>query len=98
MNYILRDYIKKFYTIYLNDIIIFSNSIDEHKKYIKLILEVLKEHEIVASQSKSILFIDEIEFLEYKIFSKEIQVNSIKLDKINNYSTSHFVIDIKSFL
>ena len=49
MNYILRDYIKKFYTIYLNDIIIFSNSIDEHKKYIKLILEVLKEHEIVAS-------------------------------------------------
>ena len=98
MNYVFRDYIEKFYTIYLNDIIIFSNSIDEHKKYIKLILEVLKEHEIVASQSKSILFIDEIEFLEYKIFSKEIQVNFIKFDKINNYSTFYFIIDIKSFL
>ena len=98
MNYILYDYIEKFYTIYLDDIVIFFDSVDEYKKYIKLILEALKEHGIVASQLKSILFVDEIEFLEHKIFSKEIQANPAKFDKINNYSTSHSVIDIKSFL
>ena len=98
MNYILRDYIEKFCTVYLDNIVIFFDSVDEYKNHIRLILEALKEHEIVASQSKSILFADEIEFLEHKIFSKEIQVNSIKLDKINNYSTSHSVVDIRSFL
>ena len=98
MNYILCDYIEKFYTIYLDNIIIFFDSIDKYKKYIKFILEAFKEYEIVTLQLKSILFANEIEFLEYKIFSKEIQVNSIKFDKINNYSTFYSIINIKSFL
>jgi len=98
MNYIFHDYIKKFCAVYFNDIIIFSNSVKEHKKHVKLIFKAFKEHEIVTSQFKSILFADEIEFLKYKIFSKEIQVNFAKFDKINNYSIFHFVIDIKFFL
>ena len=81
MNYVLRDYIGKFCAVYLDDIAIFSDSVDEHKEHIRLILEALKEHGIVASQSKSILFADEIEFLGHKISSKGSKptlLNSIK--------------------
>ena len=49
MNYILYDYIEKFYIIYLDDIIIFFDLIDEYKKYIRFILEMFKEYEIIIS-------------------------------------------------
>ena len=98
MNYVLRDYIGKFCAVYLDDIAIFSNSIEEHKEHVRLILAALREHGIVASQSKSVLFADEIEFLGHKISSKGIQANPAKLDKINNYPTPRSVADIRSFL
>src|SRR5436305_12038549 len=98
MNYVLRDYIEKFCAIYLDDIVIFSDSVEEHKEHIRLILKALKKHEIVASQFKSVLFTDEIEFLEHRISSNEIQANFTKLDKINNYSTFRFIVDIRFFL
>jgi Reverse transcriptase (RNA-dependent DNA polymerase) len=98
MNYILCNYIGKFCAVYLDNIAIFSNSVKEHKEHIRLILKALKEYGIVASQSKSILFTDKIEFLGHKISSKGIQANPTKLNKINNYPTPCSVTDIKSFL
>ena len=79
-------------------IAIFCNSVEEHKEHIQLILEALKEHGIMASMSKSVLFADEIEFLGHRISSKGIQANPIKLDKITNYPTPQSAIDIRSFL
>ena len=49
MDYILRYYIRKFCAVYLDDIAIFSNSVEEHKEHVRLILEKLREHGIVAS-------------------------------------------------
>jgi len=98
MNYVLRDYIGKFCAVYLDDIAIFSNSVEEHKEHVRLILEALREHGIMASQSKSVLFADEIEFLGHRISSKGIQANPAKLDKINTYPTPRSVADIRSFL
>ena|SRR5436305_1248611 len=98
MNYIFYNYIKKFYIIYFNNIIIFLNFIKKYKKYIKLIFKAFKKYEIIALQFKLILFINEIKFLKYKIFSKEIQINFVKFDKINNYLIFHFIVNIKFFL
>src|SRR5436305_11251591 len=102
MNYVLHDYIEKFYAIYLDDIAIFFNSVEEYKKNVRLILKTLKKHDIIMSMFKSVLlllllFDDEIKFLEHRIFSKEIQTNSAKLNKITNYPTLHSVADIRFF-
>jgi len=98
MNYVLRDYIGKFCAVYIDDIAIFSNSVEEHKKHVRLILEALRKHGIVASQTKSVLFADEIEFLGHKISSKEIQADSAKLDKITRFPTPRSAEHIRSFL
>ena len=98
MNYVLHNYIGKFCAVYLDDIAIFSNSVEEHKEHIRLILEALREHGIVGSLSKSVLFADEIDFLGHRISSKGIQANPAKLDKINNYPIPCSVADVRSFL
>ena len=43
MNKILRQYIGKFVQVYLNDVIIYSNNLNEHKRHIKAVLKKIKE-------------------------------------------------------
>jgi len=98
MNWVLREYIGKFCAVYLDYILIFSNSMEEHKRNVRLILETLRQHGLIASKSKSQLFADRIEFLGHYVSSKGIEADPTKLDKITGYPTPKLVDDIKSFL
>ncbi len=52
MNKVLRRYIGKFVQVYLDDVIIYSNNLDEHKKHIKAVLEKIREANIKLKLSK----------------------------------------------
>ena len=52
MNKVLRQYIIKFVQVYFDDVIIYSNSLDEHKKHIKAVLEKIKEANLKLKLSK----------------------------------------------
>jgi hypothetical protein len=54
MNFILQEYIREFCDPFMDDIGIYSNSVAEHKKHVALILQVLRDHGIVASASVAI--------------------------------------------
>ncbi len=43
MNKIFKQYIGKFMQVYLDDVIIYSNNLDEHKKHIKAIFEKIRK-------------------------------------------------------
>src|SRR5436305_2373761 len=58
MNYVLREYIDKFCAVYQDDIAIFSNSVEEHKQHVHLILQALRIHNITAYHEMSTLIAD----------------------------------------
>ena len=98
MNWVLKEFVGKFCEVYLDDILIYSNSVEEHARNVRLILETLRRHGLIASKSKSQLFADRIEFLGHYVSSKGLEPDSAKLDKITNFPTPRSVEDIKSFL
>ena len=98
MRWVLREYIGIFCEVYLDDILIYSNSLEEHEQHVRLILETLRRHGLVASKSKSHLFADRIEFLGHYVSSKGVEPDPSKLDKITNFPTPRSAEDIKSFL
>src|ERR1700737_759094 len=98
MNEILREYIGKFCQVYMDDIVIYSDSVEEHKKHISLILQTLRNHDVVASRDKAKLFADRIEFLGHIISSRGIQPTPDKLEKISAFPRPRSVGDIKLFL
>ena len=98
MRWVLRKYLGVFCEVYLDDILIYSNSLEEHKRHVRLILEELRQHGLIASDSKSHLFADRIEFLGHYISSKGIEPDPSKLDKIAKFPTPQSVEDVKSFL
>ena len=52
MNKVLRYYIRKFVQVYLDDIIIYSNNLNEYKRYIKAIIEKIREANLKLKLSK----------------------------------------------
>ncbi len=78
MNDILRDYLRKFYLIYLDDIIIYSQSLKDHKWHIRKVLQVIQSVGLKLKPAKCKWFKQEITFLDHKI-----RVNGIKPDDYN---------------
>jgi len=97
MNWVLRDYVGRFCAVYIDDIAIWSNSIEEHEEHVRLILEALRNAGICASKDKSTLFADEILFLGHIISSKGVEVAQDKVDKILASRTPTSPSDIKEF-
>ncbi|AEO55666.1 hypothetical protein MYCTH_2054970, partial [Thermothelomyces thermophilus ATCC 42464] len=52
---------------YLDDILIFSKTINEHRKYVKVVLDVLYVYKLLVNKEKSEFYIRKTVFLGYKI-------------------------------
>ena len=44
MNQIFRSYLDNFVIVFIDDILIYSPSRDEHEKYLRIVLQILREH------------------------------------------------------
>jgi Reverse transcriptase (RNA-dependent DNA polymerase) len=62
MNEIFRPFLDIFCIVYLDDIVIYSDSAKEYEKYLTKILECLSAHELIIKFKKSIIGVREIEF------------------------------------
>ena len=52
MNKVLRQYIGKFVQVYLDNVIIYSNNLDEHRRHIKAVLEKIRKANLKLKLSK----------------------------------------------
>ena len=97
LNWVLRKYVGRFCAVYIDDIAIWSNSIEEHIEHVRLILDALREHGIWVSKDKSILFADALPFLGFIVSSKGVEVAQDKIDKILSAHVPKSSHDIKAF-
>jgi hypothetical protein len=79
MNNILFDYLDNFYTIYLDNILIYSDDPFEHKTYVRLVLQKLYDTNLQADIKKYEFNITRIKYLGFIISINNI---SIDLEKV----------------
>ena len=60
MNNVLHKYLDKFVLVFIDDILIYSKTKEEHEEHLKIILQVLREHQLYANFSKCDFFKDKI--------------------------------------
>ena len=60
MNNIMHKYLDKFVVVFIDDILIYSKSEEEHKEHLKIVLQELQEQQLFAKFSKCNFFKDEI--------------------------------------
>jgi hypothetical protein len=84
INEVLKGYLNIFCMMYLDDICIYSRSIEKYKEYVRLIFERLRQYKFYVKFSKCEFFKIEIQFLKYIIEIKGIQMDFEKMAAIVN--------------
>ena len=79
MNNIFFKLLDKCVVIYLEDILIFSNSIDEHKIHLEEVFSLLKENQLFVKDSKCNFFMKKVEFLGHIVTPTRIEMGSRKV-------------------
>jgi hypothetical protein len=82
MNGVFRENPKKFVIVFLDDILIYSKSKEEHEQHLRMVLKVLREHKLYAKLSKCIFYQKKIKYLGHISLAKGIEVDYEKIEAI----------------
>jgi len=99
MNDIFRTLIAKgIIVVYLDDILIFTRTEEEHKQAVWRILEVLVEHKLFLRLEKCEFHWKEIEYLELVILEKKVAMDLVKVTGVRNWPTPENWTDVQAFI
>jgi len=98
MNEVFADLLDMCVVIYLDNILIYSDNIEDHKRHVREVLHRLWTHELYTSLSKCIFHKEKVKFLGYLIDPEELQMDGEKVRIIKEWPVSCWVKDIQAFL
>nr|GEV87836.1 reverse transcriptase domain-containing protein [Tanacetum cinerariifolium] len=97
MNRVCKPYLDKSVIIFIDDILIYSKSEEEHAEHLKIILELLKKEELYAKFSKCEFWLSKVQFLGHVIDS-EVHMDPSKIKSIKDWSSPKTPTEIRQFL
>ena len=92
MNNIMHKYLKKFVVVFIDDILIYSKSGEEHKEHLKIVFQELWDHQLFAKFSKCDFFKDKIHYLGHVVTKEGISVDPKKIKAIEDWPVAKEVI------
>ena len=83
MNDTFLGFLDEFLVVYLDDLLIYSSNLKEHKKHISKVLEKLKEAGLFLKPSKCQFHVQEVEFLGFIIGENGVRMDPAKVDSVS---------------
>jgi hypothetical protein len=98
MNKVFMEYLDRFVVVFIDDILIYSQSDSDHEEYLRLVLQKLRDNQLYAKFSKCEFWIGEVPFLGHIISNGGISVDPAKVKEIMEWRVPTTVTEIRSFL
>jgi hypothetical protein len=98
MNMVFMEYLDKFVVVFIDDILAYSRSEEEHEKHLHLVLQKLREHKLYAKLSKCEFCLKQVAFLGHIISKGGMYVDPSKVQDVLSWNALMSVSDIWSFL
>ena len=98
LNTVLKPHVNTFVLIYLDDILIFSDSLDEHLQHIEIVLKLLEENNLSLRLPKCFWAKDEMEYLGHMVSQAGLRPTQSKVKTISEWPTPASVQNVQQFL
>ena len=98
MNCVFRPYLDKFVIVFIDDILVYSSSKEEHAEHLRIVLQTLREHKLYAKFIKCQIWLDRVTFLGHVVSAEGISVDPQKIEAIEDWKPPTNVTEVRSFL
>ncbi|GKA97496.1 putative reverse transcriptase domain-containing protein [Tanacetum coccineum] len=87
MNRVCKPYLDKFMIVFIDDILIYSRTKEDHEEYLKQILELLRNEQLYAKFSMCEFWLPKVQFIGHMIDSEGIHVDPAKIESIKDWAS-----------
>jgi hypothetical protein len=98
MNRVFREYLDKLVQVFIDDILIYSRTMEEHDEHLRLVLQCLREHKLYGKLSKCSFYQSRIQYLGHVISDEGIAVDLAKVEAIMEWPVPMNVTEVRSFM
>jgi hypothetical protein len=98
INSVFMPELDKFVVVFIDDILIYFKSEEEHAQHLRVILQRLHDHQLYAKFNNCAFWLKEVPFLGYVISTEGIAVDPSKVQEVLDWKSPKSVTQIRSFL
>ena len=84
MNRIFQPYLDQFVIVFIDNILIYSSSKEDHEVHLRVVLQILRENQLYAKFSKYQFWLDSVAFLRHVISAEGVSIDAQKIEAIVN--------------
>ena len=94
MNRVFKPYLDQFVIVFIDDILVYSKSREEHERHLSIVLQTLRDKQLYAKLKKCEFWLDRVSFLGHVVTKDGISVDLGKVDAVSNWRRPTTVIEI----
>ncbi|CAA0810106.1 Uncharacterized mitochondrial protein AtMg00860, partial [Striga hermonthica] len=98
MNRVFQPYLDQFVIVFIDDILVFSKSEEQHEEHLRVVLETLRKEKLYAKFSKCEFWLKKVVFLGHIVIAEGIEVDPGKITAVRYWSRPKNASEIRSFL
>jgi hypothetical protein len=98
MNSVFMSKLDQFVMVFIDDILVYSTSMEEHEDHLRIVLQRLREHQLYAKFSKCEFWIMEVPFLGHVVSPEGITMDPGKVKEVLDWKPPMMVSEVRSFL
>ena len=98
MHRVFQPYLYHFVMVFVDDILIYSQSEWEHEYHLRIVLQLLRDHQLYAKFSKCDFWLTKVRFLSHVVSASGVSIDQEKVEALMSWERLKSVFKIRSFL
>ena len=98
MHRVFQPYLDQFVVVFIDDILIYSKSEEEHEGHFRIVIQALRDHQLYAKFSKCEFCLIEVRFLGHVVSASSVSMDPEKVEVVMSWKRPKSVFEILNFL
>ncbi|GKB86719.1 putative mitochondrial protein [Tanacetum coccineum] len=98
INYVFKPFLRKFTLVFFDDILVYSPSIPEHIGHLRMVLQVMRDHNLFAKQSKCVFGTTQVEYSGHVISAQGVSTDPSKIKVMQEWPVPTTLKQLRGFL